>query len=244
MSDQINKESEPITTSSSLIRRSYRSGLFVKFFFWFWFTVVLTGILLLGYGYLYHFQPENKRLFGMGREFLEENGLMVVNAYETSGIKLALAIRIPGSFWLYDEQLNNIVSPQNTPNNKPGRFSNRHHERFISLFAGKEGEVREIARKLLAGQKSEDYEVAGEMLIGSLLTSDSNKKYVIVSHFPQKMPGLIHPILRDLMNSMPFFLLITALLCYALSRYMVGPITELRQASRDFAGGNLDARVT
>ncbi|OGK07914.1 MAG: hypothetical protein A2W80_10070 [Candidatus Riflebacteria bacterium GWC2_50_8] len=244
MSDQTNRASKPITTGSSLISRSYRSGLFVKFFFWFWFTVVLTGILVLLYGYLYHFQPENKRLFGMGREFLEENGLMVVNAYETSGSKLALSVRIPGSFWLYDEQLNNIFSPQNTQENKPGRFSNRHHERFIKLFEGKEAEVREIARKLLAGQKSESYEVAGEMLIGSVLTSDSNKKYVIISHFPQRMPGPIHPILQDLFNSMPFFLLITALLCYALSRYMVGPITELRQASREFAGGNLDTRVT
>ena len=243
MSDLKNNDPVPVNKESNLIAGLHGSGLFVKFFFWFWFTVVLTGILVATYGYFYHFQPENRRLFTMGRELLEENGLMVVDAYETSGIEVALSIRLPGSFWLYDENLTNIFSPQSTQLSKKKRFSSRYHEKYIKLFADKEPVVREIARKLLAGSASESNEVAGEMLIGSVLTSDTNKKYVIISHLPQKMPKHNRFLLDQLKNSMPLFLLITAVFCYALSRYMVNPITDLRQASRSFATGNLDVRV-
>ncbi|EKD81034.1 MAG: Sensor protein [uncultured bacterium] len=243
MSDPKNKEEKAINNSGVSINASYKLGLFVKFFFWFWLAVVSTGILVATYGYFYHFKPESKRMFTMGRELLEENGRMVVDAYETSGIELALSVRLPGSFWLYDEQLNSIFSPQNTRNSKLKHFS-RRHERFIQLFEDKEPVVKEIARKLLAGKNSESEEIAGEMLIGSVLTSETNKKYVLISHLPQKMPKPERFLVENLLESMPFFLLITALFCYALSRYMVSPISELRHASRDFAGGNLDARVT
>jgi two-component system sensor histidine kinase CpxA len=243
MSDLKNKEERAGSRGDNQINPSYKLGLFVKFFFWFWLTVVLTGILVATYGYVYHFQPENRRLFTMGRELLEENGRMVVDAYESSGIDLALSVRLPGSFWLYDDQLNSIFSPQNTINSKR-KYISRRHERYVRLFANKDDEVKEIARGLLAGHSYESCEIAGEMLIGSVLTSETDKKYVIISHLPQKMLKPERFLLDNLLESMPFFLLLTALFCYALSRYMVSPISELRHASRDFAGGNLDARIT
>ncbi len=86
----------------------YGSGLFFKFFLWFWLAVVLTGLLVAIYGYIYHFAPENQRMFRMGREMLEENGQMVVDALEKYGIESALNICLPGTFWLFDEQLNNL----------------------------------------------------------------------------------------------------------------------------------------
>ncbi len=239
MSDLKNNNNSAI----SPISRFYGSGLFVKFFFWFWFTVVLTGIFVASYGYFYHFRPESKRLFSMGREMLEENGQMAVDAYETAGIEQALSVKLPGAFWLYDDSLQIIFSPAQTSSQKRRWRSHPRYEMLLKSFEEKEPEVREIARRLFAGETIESSEIAGEILVGSLLTSESGKKYVIISHFPQKMPRPDHFLAGRIIDTMPFFLLITAMLCYALSRYMVGPISELRQASRDFAGGRLDARV-
>ncbi len=240
MSDQKNNSKE----ENNLISRFYGSGLFLKFFFWFWLTVVLTGIFVAVYGYFYHFRPESRRLFSMGREMLEENGQMAIDVYETAGIEQALSVKLPGAFWLYNDQLQLVFSPLQSVSKKRRRYSHPRYESLLKSFEEKEPEVREVARRLFAGEKIESTEVAGEMLVGSLLTSESGKKYVIISHFPQKMPRPEHFIMGRVIDTMPFYLLITAIFCYALSRYMVGPIAELRQASRDFAGGKLDARVT
>ncbi len=240
MSDQRNSASE----DKSPISHFYGSGLFFKFFFWFWLTVVLTGIFVAIYGYFYHFRPESKRLFSMGREMLEENGQMAVDGYETAGIEQALSVKLPGAFWLYNDKLQLIFSPTQTVSQKRRRRSYPRYEALLKTFEEREPEVKEIARRLFAGNIIESTEVAGEILVGSLLTSESGKKYVIVSHFPQKVPRPEHFMMGRIIDTMPFYLLITAIFCYALSRYMVGPIGELRQASRNFAGGKLDARVT
>jgi len=240
MSDRTNSTA----ADNNPISRFYGSGLFVKFFFWFWLTVVLTGICVAIYGYFYHFRPESRRLFSMGREMLEENGQMAVDAYETAGIEQALSVKLPGAFWLYNDKLQLIFSPTQTVSPKRRRRSYPRYEALLKTFEEKETEVREIARRLFAGDIIESTEVAGEILVGSLLTSESGKKYVIVSHFPQKVPRPEHFMMGRVIDTIPFYLLITAIFCYALSRYMVGPIGELRQASRDFAGGRLEARVT
>ncbi len=220
------------------------SGMFIKFFFWFWLTVVLTGTLVAAYGYIYHFRPENHRLLALGREFLEDNGQMVVDAYETTGSEAALEVRLPGAFWLYDENLNIIFAPAQTQSSRRNYKRPPRYQNMLKALISKEPEVREIARQLLAGDKIDSAEVAGEMLIGCVLLSESDKKYVIIRHFPQRMPRPYHFLLSRVIDTMPFFLLITAVICYILSRYMVRPISELRQASRNFASGRFDARVT
>lgn len=225
-------------------RGFYGAGLFIKFFFWFWFTVVLTGILVTAYGYLYHFLPESRKYLNMGREIFEENGQMLINAYETSGVEIALSVRLPGAFWLYDENLNIIFAPTQTYKSNRKKYYPSHYKKLLAIFTEKEEEVKETARRLLSGEVIENTELAGELLIGSALTSESGKRYVIISHFPQKHARTDRYLISRLTNTMPMFLLITAIFCYGLSRYMVGPIKELRQVSSDFACGKLSARVT
>ncbi|MBU1105991.1 MAG: HAMP domain-containing protein [Candidatus Riflebacteria bacterium] len=104
--------SEPATETSTAALHStfYGSRLFLKFFFWIWFTLILTGILVATYGYFYHFEPEKQRFFSMSRSMIEENGQMLVNAYEKLGIESANYFKLPGSFWLYDADLNMLFS--------------------------------------------------------------------------------------------------------------------------------------
>lgn len=243
MPNQTNNENRP-DNEIGLASRFLGSGMFIKFFFWFWLTVVLTGTLVAAYGYIYHFRPETSRLLNLGREILEERGQMLVDSYETSGGKVAPEIRLPGLFWLYDENLNIIFAPGLAEINKRNHRRPARYKDMLKTLLDKESEVREVARQLLAESKIDTAEVAGEMFIGSVLLSEANKKYIILSHFPQRMPKPYHFIVSRIIDTMPAFLLITAVICYILSRHMVWPISELRQASRNFAEGRFDARVT
>lgn len=100
----------------------YGSRLFLKFFFWVWLTLILTGITVAVYGYYYHFKPEQQQFFSMSREMLEENGHILVNAYEKLGAESAGYFRLPGSFWLYDTNLTMLFSGAPSKHGPPGPF--------------------------------------------------------------------------------------------------------------------------
>jgi two-component system sensor histidine kinase CpxA len=70
------------------------------------------------------------------------------------------------------------------------------------------------------------------------LTS-AGDQYVLVVEMPRRSPpGLLHPISHVL--AMTF---IGGLFCYGLARYLTSPVSKLRTATRELAGGNLGARV-
>jgi signal transduction histidine kinase len=68
----------------------------------------------------------------------------------------------------------------------------------------------------------------------------SGNRYVFVAEFPVRPPDryLGPPVLHLLLMC-----LLGTLFCYGLARYLTSPVTKLREATREFAGGNLSARV-
>jgi len=101
---------KPVKPVGEITSTFYGSRLFLKFFLWVWLTLVLTGITVAVYGYFYHFEPEKQRFFNISREIIGENGQTLVNAYEKLGSDSIKHFRLPGSFWLYDAELNLIFS--------------------------------------------------------------------------------------------------------------------------------------
>jgi two-component system sensor histidine kinase CpxA len=215
-------------------------------------AVILTGILVTIFGYFYHFIPENRHMLRIGREILEENGQLVVNAYESQGVQSAINLSSPGMLWLFDENLNNLFKDHQQALRKRKKFGGppREHpadkrpEPVHDLLQFRESEIKDFAGLFFAGKApAEPKELGPEQLIGCLITSATGKKYVIINQIPSKMtrhPGFL---INRLLETMFIFLLVTALFCFALSRYMVKPITELKEASKRFAGGNLGARA-
>lgn len=233
-------------------RRAFHgSGLFLKFFLWFWGAVVLTGIIVTIYAYFYHFIPENRKMYRIGKELLEENGQMIVEAYEKIGVEAALKFRHPGPFWLFDAELNNLFAghmgkmkfrrkfPPEMEGPPPGPPP---EDDFMENLKNRENEIRAIAARLLISPTSEIEDIPAENIIGSVITSESGKKYVIISHIPSKIKHQKFLLWR-LGEAMPFFLFFTAASCLAMARYMVKPVAELSEASRKFAGGDLSARA-
>ncbi len=221
----------------------YGSRLFLKFFLWFWSAVVLTGVLVTVFSYFYHFLPENNRILKIGREIIEEHGQMVVEAYENGGAEAARKIRLPGYFWLFDKDLSNILSSSQFEGWNKKRYSETLHKKFKQRFVGIEAEIASLARKILNEKNSEVEELAGEQVIGCRIVSETGNTYVIINHIPSKTYRHKRFLLEKLAEALPVFLLVTAFFCFALARYMVKPIAELRRASRKFASGDLSARA-
>ncbi|MDD3145999.1 MAG: HAMP domain-containing sensor histidine kinase [Candidatus Riflebacteria bacterium] len=297
MSDRKTKISAPPLHSTF-----YGSKLFLKFFFWVWLTLIVTGIMVAMYGYFYHFEPEKQRLFNMGREMIEENGQMLVNAYEKLGVESAANFRLPGSFWLFDTDLNILFSGIHKPlrnrdhqkidalapdkekidpagaktpdinfsqmpdsgsepkthemnaASPPFKMSDRgqrsggsttwFREKYARLFKDKHEEIKLYATHLLKSGIAGSETVAGELLLGAAITSESGQKYALICHLPNRIPNHAHFLLLRVVENLPIFLLATGLLCLWLARYTIKPIIELRTASHSFARGNLKTRIT
>jgi len=220
-------------------------------------TLVLTGILVASYGYFYHFEPEKQRFFDMARSMIEENGQMMVNAYEKLGIESAVYFRLPSSFWLYDSDLNVLFSGSSKkPDNHElrsgrSRRPERHgveppwlgDEYYIELFKKNQNEFKQYAASLLASEAVDLIAVDGENLLGATIKSDNDKKFVLICHLPNRGSMRASFLIFRILENLPIFLLATGFLCLWLARYMIKPVIELRTASHSFAQGNLATRV-
>ena len=226
---------------------------------------------------------------------LENNGRMLVNAYEKLGPETASYLRLPGSFWLYDANLNNIYSkhdkhgkpdypppgkklPANSgiretpqvspisekPDNShplqqppppinqamrgiftslPARPGGSPWQKFEKLFKEKQPEIKDLAARLLASQKTDSEIIGGETILGAAIESDSGKSYAVICHLPDPGPIRARIFIFRFIENLPVFLLVTGFICFMLARYIIRPLIELRTASKKFASGELQTRI-
>jgi len=82
--------------------------------------------------------------------------------------------------------------------------------------------------------------------LATTVHSPSGKTYVVAVNVPTR-PSTHHPFRGAIRGFLGWELLallvITALVCYFLSRTLTAPITRLRQATRSFADGDLSTRI-
>lgn len=220
----------------------YGSGLFVKIFLGLWAALVLTAAVVAVYTYVYHFEPETRRLYLMGKDILEENAQMVVDAYEKDGVEQAKSVSFPGNYWFLDHKLDNIFAhcPKELNSSKSHKYRSLKREEITSKVRDK---AVSLATRLFKGELPDSEEFNGELLIGSLQKGESGNSYVLISYIPSKVLRQHRILKAQLKKTLPLFLIVTAVLCFILARYMTRPILELRKASRRFAGGNFTARV-
>ncbi len=102
------------------------SKLFLKFFTWFCIITITIIVLSSAYGYYYHYKPAKEEFINLTVEMLQENGQMMVEAYENNGWRGLNRFRGPGNVWLFDENMTDlfrgspfIVSNQQNTSNEP-----------------------------------------------------------------------------------------------------------------------------
>lgn len=100
-------------------------------------------------------------------------------------------------------------------------------------------DASKAAKRVLETRVPEGFEGPHSLHARSVQTANGNR-YVFIAEMPSRQPEhyMVPPVVHLL-----FMCLIGTLFCYGLARYLTSPVTKLRKATREFAGGNLSARV-
>jgi signal transduction histidine kinase len=196
-------------------------SLFLKIFLWFG-AVVLTAI---GSGFIVgefvhrgQPQPQPRRPLDLA---LDAYARMAADSYERGG-QGALAA-----------ELDRIQSESNL---RVQLFNDQLQE-----LSGRptSADASHAVRRALETRVPEGFEGPHSLNARPVQTGSGNR-YVFVAEMPPRPPEhfLVPPMVHLLLMG-----LLGALFCYGLARYLTSPVTKLRKATREFAGGNLGARV-
>ncbi len=118
-------------------------------------------------------------------------------------------------------------------------------EKYINLYKANESKILDFAKSLLNSKETNTLKIDDENLLGCLLISDTNKKYVAIIHVPRDIPEQRKEIfINQAKNMLPFFIIICAILCFLMARYLAKPIVELQEASQKFANGDFSHKIT
>lgn len=96
-----------------------------------------------------------------------------------------------------------------------------------------------VVQRVLETREPEGFDGPHVLHARPVQTAGGNR-YVFVAEMPPRPPDrfLVPPMVHLL-----FMCVLGALFCYGLARYLTSPVAKLREATREFAGGNLSARV-
>lgn len=204
-------------------------SLFFKFFLSFLLINVLIVTIGITLTYLrdQEFPPLASQHFA--RQALAEYGRGAIRVYEKEGIT---------ALDHYSDQLFAEVGSRIVLFNRDGRpLTNKQRvQRRMLRMARRALETGEVV-----------FPMRGERnLLASKLESESGQTYIVAIGLPQKPPprhivkGLSHGLLGW---RLLVLLGVSAVVCYWLARSFAAPIGRLRQATRQFASGDLSIRV-
>ena len=196
-------------------------SLFLKIFLWFG-AVVLTVIVgTFVVGELMHPDPSQTPIRRPLDLALNAYAQTAAETYERSG-QVALAAELDSiqrdsniRAFLFNSQLQEL-SGRRIPAGAPG-----------------------VARRVLETRLSEVAD-GPPLLQARLALTQSGGQYVFVAEMSPRPPPpfFLHPIAH-----LFAIVLMGGLFCYGLARYLTSPVAKLRAATREFASGNLSARV-
>ena len=198
-----------------------RRSLFFKIFLWF-VTVVVTVIAgTFAIGELTRPEPQHQVRRQL-EPILSELAQMSADTYEQGGqpalVDYLARVRQESDIrgFLFNSQLEEL-SGQRIPSQAPG-----------------------LAKKVLANHLGEISSEEPIPLNARPVITERGGQYVLVAEILPRMPRGYgyHPILHMLGVA-----LVGALACYLLARHLTSPVTKLRAATRELAGGNLSTRV-
>lgn len=192
-------------------------------------VTVIAGTFALGE--LMRPHPEHQPMRHHLGPILNDVGRISAAAYEQSGqpglneylsrVRREFNIRA----FLFNSEIDEL-SGQRMPSQAPGLARKLFEHQFEPQFEPHHGEV-----------SSEE----SPPLNARMVTAQSGKRYALVAEILPRMPAGsgYHPIFHLLGVAM-----VGALFCYWLARHLTSPVTKLRAVTREFAGGNLSARVS
>ena len=77
----------------------------------------------------------------------------------------------------------------------------------------------------------------------AFVQSSSGRKYVLIAELPRRTSGLFRGSASQQLLRWSIAILISGLVCYALTLYLIQPVLRIRSAASSIAGGNFSARA-
>ena len=203
-------------------------SLFLKMFFYFLLIIVLVSSAAM---VLTYFRDQQFPLLShqnFARQAITEYGRDAIRTYEKQGVEgldrltIELQKKVGIRLALFDGRGNPLT-----------RQPNLRHFRRLAQRALHSGEV---VFPMMGRRNS----------LAMTLTGASGRTYVVAVNVPTRpsaqsaLRSIVHGFLGWELLAL---LVITALVCYFLSRTLTSPITRLRQATRNFADGDLSTRI-
>ena len=199
------------------------------------------------WSYIYHIEPTNQDLDKLGLEFLKVHSKAMVELYESENSNVLSYIFPPGSTMFFDSKGSALIKEI-------------HKHSVDDLFAklGDGGHSKKNKRKkfnwhspdlvwfvieVLNSKIPISQEIKGDLLVGCPIIGKSGEKYAAVKRFPSRFFKRHMYFRRKVKHFFPYLLVVTALICFFLSRHLVHPVLEIQSVEQSFADGNLSARI-
>ena len=197
-------------------------SIFLKIFLWFWLTMVLVAL-----AFVFVWSLENNA--APSRESLTADAVglyasSVAQAYEANGASAA------------EQSLQHL---QKTFGIRAALLS----ENMQALV----GTLENVDQQLVVNAKSSgqtEFEMRGNFAeVAAVAQGPSGKKYVLLAELPRRTSGLFRGSASQQVLRWAIAILISGLVCYTLTLYLIRPVLRIRSAASSIAGGNFSARA-
>lgn len=198
-------------------------SLFLKIFLWFWATVIVTGIALI---LTFILEPRNvpSRWHSSLMDTARYSGAMAVEEAERGGASAASA---------YIDRIEQETHLRTCLFDSAG-----------ALVAGSGCESFRTMTSRVTGSKTSDFSMRYGIARAALaLRGSGGHEYIFATELPAGPRAALG------FNRAAFALqwgvafLVSGFICYLLTRYLTGPILQLREASQQLAAGDLSIRA-
>jgi two-component system sensor histidine kinase CpxA len=197
-------------------------SIFLKIFLWFWLTMVLVAL-----GFVFVWNLENNA--APSRESLTADAVglyasSAAQAYEANGATAA------------EQSLQHL---QKTFGIRAALLG----ENMQSVV----GTLDRADQRLVASAKSSgqtQFEVRGNFAeVAAVAQGRSGKNYVLIAQLPRRTSGLFRGSAGQQLLRWAIAILISGVVCYTLTLYLIRPVLRIRSAASSIAGGNFSARA-
>ncbi|MBQ3643785.1 MAG: HAMP domain-containing protein [Candidatus Riflebacteria bacterium] len=143
-----------------------------------------------------------------------------------------------------EDKYSKIPSKPNTIEVKPPQ-NHLYRKYFNTFYRENIDKVNTFAKSLLNKEGTNVFFIDKEIFFGCQLLSDNGKKYIAIIHIPRDVPVQNkYWFIYRAKNVLPLLLIVCAVLCFIMARYLAKPIIELQEASRKFAKGDFSHKIT
>jgi two-component system sensor histidine kinase CpxA len=197
-------------------------SIFLKIFLWFWLTMVLIAV-----AFVFVWSLENDA--SPSRQSLTTDAVSLyassaAQRYEANG---------PASAEQSLQQLQQAF----------GIRAALLGENLQTLAGTLDGGDQQLAAKAKTSEQTQFNARGNFAEIAAVAEGPSSKKYVLIAELPRRTTGLFRGTAGQQLLRWTIAILISGLVCYALTLYLIRPVLRIRSAASSIAAGDFSARA-